>query len=356
MAYEDMTYEFILHRMMDRVAIQYPDLDTREGSMVFNALASAAIEMAILYIELENARSESFINTATRDYLILGCEQMGMDTSVFEANFGVHKAQFDVSVPIGSRWNCDLYNYTVVEYVGLENALYTYEVQCETAGTAPNNTVGNLTPITDEPSGLSQAKLVECLIEGENETSDEEIRIAYREYINSTSTDGNISQYKRWCSQYDGIGNYKIIPLWNGDNTVKVSILSPSNKKASDELIAEFQEYLDPGVKGMGDGVAPIGAFVTVSTAEELPINISATVTLKSGYSNTSILDKAVTDYFAEIAYNKSIVSYMSVGSAILNTEGVDSLTNLKINGGTADITLSEEQIPTFGTGTWTVN
>ena len=39
MAYENMTYELILQRMMDRVSLQYPNLDTREGSILFNALA-----------------------------------------------------------------------------------------------------------------------------------------------------------------------------------------------------------------------------------------------------------------------------------------------------------------------------
>ena len=49
MAYENMTYEAILARMMNRVQEQYPDLDNREGSIIFNALAPAAVEVAIAY-------------------------------------------------------------------------------------------------------------------------------------------------------------------------------------------------------------------------------------------------------------------------------------------------------------------
>ena len=353
MAYENMTYEFILKRMIDRVTNQYPNLDTREGSMIFNALASAAVELAIKYVENNNTLRESSVATATRGYILQGCADMGMDVSVFEASAGTHKAQFNVKVEIGSRWNCDLYNYTVTEYIGLQNARHTYEVVCETVGSEPNSVTGDLIPITDVYTNLTYAKLVECLIEGENETPDEDIRIAYYNYVNSTATDGNKNQYKRWCDEYDGIGNSKIIPLWNGDNTIKVSILSASNKAASEELIAEFQEYLDPGVTGMGDGKAPIGAFVTVSTAEELPINIEATVTMKDGYTDKTKINEALDQYFTRLAYEKSVVAYMNVGAIILGVEGVDYINNLTINNGTSDISLSYEQIPILGTTNW---
>lgn len=356
MAYEDMTYEVILKRMMDRVTSKYPDLDNREGSIIFNALASAAAELAIKYVELDNTRNESSVSTASREYIILGCKDMGMDVSVFEASAGVHKGYFDVEVDIGSRWNCDLYNYEVTEYLGLEDGYHAYKLACETVGTAPNNQVGQLTAITYIPDGLNYAQLIECLIEGENETSDEDIRTAYYEFVNSVATDGNVKQYEQWCNEYDGIGNAKVIPLWNGANTVKVSILSASNRAASDELISEFQDYLDPGVTGMGDGKAPIGAFVTVGTAEEVPINVSANVAMKSGYTDTSVIDTALSEYFSQIAYKKNSVAYWNVGAIILGTEGVYGITDLTVNGGTSDVILGEEEIPVTGTHDWTVS
>lgn len=355
MAYEHMTYEFILNRMMERVESQYPNLDRREGSIIFNALAGAAVELAIAYVELDNAINESFVNTASREFILRGCEQVGMDISRFEASGGIHKGVFDVEVPLGSRWNYDLYNYTVNAYIGLEDGYHTYAIVCETPGTAPNNVTGDLTPITDSPTDLTYAAVTECLIEGENETSDEDVRTAYYDYLNSNVEDGNVAQYKRWCDEYDGIGNSKVFSLWNGDNTVKVSILSASNRAASQELINEFQEYLDPGITGMGDGVAPIGAFVTVTTATEIPISVSADVKLASGYTDTTTIDEALNDYFSTLAYTKTQVAYMNIGAAILGVEGVESISNLLVNGGTADITIGDEEIPIVGTTTWAV-
>lgn len=356
MAYEDMTYEVILKRMMDRVNATHPNLDDREGSIIFNALAPAAIELAVMYTELDNSRNESSVSTASREYILIGCKDMGMDITQFEASAGTHKGEFDVQVAIGSRWNCDLYNYEVTEYLGIENDYHTYKMVCETTGTAPNKVAGDLTAITDIPDGLTYAKVVECLIEGENETSDDDIRTAYYEYVNSTVSDGNTAQYERWCSEYDGVGNAKIFPLWNGANTVKVSILSASNQAASDELIAEFQEYIDPNSEGMGNGVAPIGAFVTVTTATEVPIAVSGTVTMKSGFTDTSGIATALQNYFASIAYEKSVVAYMNIGAIILNVDGVESINNLRVNNATTDITLGDEEIPVLGTTDWTVS
>lgn len=357
MAYENQTYEAILARMMEVVNRQYPNLDDREGSLIFNALAPAAMELAIAYVELDNIRNESFVETATREYLIVACEEMGINTEQFNASAGTFKGEFNVEVEIGSRWNCDLYNFTVEESLGKNvNDNYEYQLVCESTGTAPNNVTGNLIPISDLPSGLTYAQLVECLIEGENEKTNDEIRETYFEYVNSSVSDGNVAQYERWCNEYEGVGNYKIIPLWNGSNTVKVSILSASNQAASPTLIEEVQEYFDPGIEGMGNGVAPIGAFVTVDTATEVPINVSATVSMKAGYSDTSEISTALTTFFSGLAYEKTQVSYMTVGATILSVEGVEFVTDLLINGGTEDITLNTYEIPVLGTTNWVVS
>lgn len=358
MAYEDMTYEVILKRMIDRVTAKYPNLDNREGSIIYNALAPAALEMAIMYTELNNVLNESFVNTASREYILIACQQMGIDISQFDASAGVHKGEFDVEVEIGSRWNCDLFNYTVTQYIGKNGDYYAYQMECDTVGTAPNNQTGDLTPITNVPSGLTHAKIVECLLEGENETSDEDIRTAYFEYVSDVVSDGNIAQYERWCREYDGIGHFKIFPLWKGANTVKVSILNTSNTAASTEpggLVDRFQQYLDPGITGMGDGVAPIGAFVTVTTANQVPISVSATVSTRSNFTDTSLITQAITDYLASIAYKKNVVAYMNVGAVILGVDGVESVNDLKLNGVTSDIQLDVEDIPVLRTADWTV-
>lgn len=357
MAYENMTYDFILSRLIDRVTSNYPNLDTREGSMIYNALAPAAMELAIAYVEMDNIRKESFVETASRDALFMKCREVGIDTTIFDASHGIFKGAFDVMIEIGSRWNCDLYNYEVTKYIGVnEDSKYEYELTCETTGTAPNMALGTLTPISYFPVNLNYAELIECIIEGEDERSNDDIRETYFNTLNSYATDGNVNQYKVWCNEYNGIGNSKVFPLWNGANTVKVSILTASNRAASTELVEEFQNYLDPNSEGMGNGMAPIGAFVTVGTATEKSIDISATVKMKSGYTDTSVIEDAISNYFEEIAYEKMQIAYMNIGAVILGVDGVEFITDLTLNGSASDIILGNEEIPVLGNTNWVVN
>ena len=106
---------------------------------------------------------------------------------------------------MGSRWNLDLYNYTVTKGLGMnEDGYFEYHLTCETLGTAPNGVFGMLTPILDTYTNLHYAELVEVLIEGDNESSDAEIDEYYINIVDSKTTDGNVSQYKQWCSDYTG--------------------------------------------------------------------------------------------------------------------------------------------------------
>lgn len=424
MAFEGLTYEYLLNEMLTRVSEKYPNLDTREGSVLFNALAPTAVETAISYLDLNDILSQSFILTARRKYLLMACVQMGMDISNFNAHAGTFKAEFNVLVPQGSRWNCDIYNFTVEEFIGLntDTGYYEYTMSCDTTGTSANSVTGELSPIDYMTTDIIHAKLTECLIEGENEATDDEIRAEYIEFVTSSVSDGNVAQYKRWCSEYEGIGKAKIFPLWNGANTVKVSILTSSNRAVeADEsgrmvLVDDFQEYLDPiqetfigdgtnksytlerkpytitsvtvnneaveytydtskfiltlnnipdkdvQVKvtypgGMGNGVAPIGAFVTVSTATEVPINITANIKLGSGYSASAMpdIEKKLTEFFSTVAYDKNVVSFMSLGAAILDVPGVEFVSNLMLNGKSEDIILGDEEIPSIGTTNFAV-
>ena len=56
-------------------------------------------------------------------------------------------------------------------------------------------------------------------------------------------------------------------PTWAGNNTVKLVIIDANKQPPSADLVAGAQGYMDPGVEGLGLGVAPFGAFTTVEGA-----------------------------------------------------------------------------------------
>lgn len=353
--FENLDYQNLLDRLITDVKTKYPELDYREGSLVYNAIAAAALELNTFYINADMVNDQSFIETASRTFLYKLSEQMGIDTSVYDATKGTFKGLFSQEIPIGSRWNLGLYNYTVIDQLDNQDPYYVYELECETAGAAPNSIVGTLTPISDVNLNLTYSELVSAIIQGREQFTDDEIVTYYKNKVNGAAVDGNKAQYEVWCGTFDGIGNYKVFPLWNGANTVKCSILNEINGVASEELIKDFQDYLDPGSTGMGDGVAPIGAIVTVSTATEHPINISATIYMKEGYVNNGELDETIAQYYIDRSYESDYVSYSQIIMAILSNPGIENVTNVLLDGGTQDVKLGEEEIPVIGTNDWTV-
>ena len=73
--YENISYEQILKRMLDRVP---NNLDKREGSIIYDALAPAAMELMGMYIELNIILKETFGDTASRDFLIRRAKERGI--------------------------------------------------------------------------------------------------------------------------------------------------------------------------------------------------------------------------------------------------------------------------------------
>ena len=55
--YEDTTYEAILQRMLARVPDRF---DKREGSVIWDTHSPTAIELQILYIELDSVLREAY--------------------------------------------------------------------------------------------------------------------------------------------------------------------------------------------------------------------------------------------------------------------------------------------------------
>ena len=73
--YEDMTYESLLRRMLDRIPEKF---DKREGSVIWDTHSSTAAELQMLYLELDTILREAYGDTASRDFLILRCKERGI--------------------------------------------------------------------------------------------------------------------------------------------------------------------------------------------------------------------------------------------------------------------------------------
>lgn len=381
--YEDKTFENILSDMLSYVSEQDSELDTRTGSLIYTALSPIALELETAYHEMDMILNETFLETASKEYLVKHGNQIGLEIN--EATCGHFKGEFDVAVDIGSRFNLDEFNYNVINLLSEPtdvNPYYTYELVCETSGSEPNGYLGDLTPITFI-SNLSYAKLTSVLIYGEDEEETEAFRYRLQVHVKNPPINGNVYQYDEWLAEYDGVGKYRTIPCWNGVNTVKLLISNSENKGASAELIAQVQDYFDPATaeinddvtatnypqgRGMGNGQAPIGAIVTIDTIREVPVLVKCKVILKEGYSSPVGVQEAVENYLNSLALTKTTVSYMPISAEIYKVDCVEDIVSLSItiNGKVMDtnvtpfvptVTIADNEVAVLDTenSTWEV-
>ena len=352
--YENYTYEYILKSILDRISEADPTIDVREGSALWYAVAPVAVELAIAYTNYERVAKESFVGTASREGIYRACDDIGIDTHQFEATSGVFRGRFNVEVTLGSRWACGDYIFYVDTFIDKitidEVEYYRYNLICETTGSATQYTSGALRPITEYGSRqLKDAYLDECILVGADETSDERAREIYFEYVADKSENANVAQYHQWLNEFDGVGAHKIIPTWNGANTVKAIILAENKERPTPEFIASVQDYLDPNSEGLGEGKAPIGAVVTVEGGTNAHIDVKASITLSAPDDGTLDIENRLVDYFRKIAFQKTVVNVYEVASIIWSSPAVLDVHSVQIGrwvDDTTPVTFSPNNLP----------
>lgn len=224
----------------------------------------------------------------------------------------------------------------------------TIAIKCITAGkigNVPTNSIKKM-PITI--AGINSCNNETETDGGYDEETDEDLRNRYFERLREPATSGNIYHYKRWAKEVEGVGEARVIPLWNGHTTVKVIIINSDRQPADESLVEKVQEYIDPNISGEGRGQAPVGAFCTVVSATPKNINISIKAILGKNYDKEQVkkkINENLTLYLKEIAFKKDILSYAIIGAKILDVDGVIDYSDLKINNQTSNIECGQEEV-----------
>lgn len=337
------TYTDILRSQLDLV----PDtIDKREGSIVQTALGPASWYMEGIYLDLAFFQNNVYADTAAGIYLDRLASQIRLERK--NATPAIKEGVFDVQIPIGSRFsilsNHKYVTYRVKEFVEKKADEFIYKMECEVAGEAGNNYSGQLIAIDYIP-GLRSARITNLLNAGTDEETDDDLRKRFLSKLQKPSTGGNRYDYYNWATEVPGVGASKVFPLANGPGTVKIVITDSNRSGAGDELVALVADHIE--------GVRPIGADVSVVSAQEREINISADIKLKNGLNLGSIQNlfrNAITEYLQENAFDVTYISLAKVGNLLLNTAGVEDFENLLINGVAGNQELQDEEIAVPGT------
>lgn len=371
--FENYDFDYLIENMLSNV----PDtLDKREGSVIYDALAPIAVELANFYVTLDIVMNEVFADSASYYYLIKRAAERGLyPREETKAYLKMVVTPSYTQINAGDRFNLDTLNYEVVEAIDAESGYY--KVVCETAGIIGNQQLGTLLPI-EYIDGLESAELTEVLIPGEDEEDVETFRARYFASFSDTAFGGNKSDYKKTVNAVDGVGGCKVIRMWNGNispsdltpsasvdewysgqsastlganvfnwienvyNASKQSLLTVGGKVKviindseynvpSEELVRTVKQLLDPEeATGEGEGLVPIGHVVEVVGVQETSINISFTISYQSGYNYASIRNKVeeiIDTYFDSLKQEWANSDNLIITSAALIT----LITNLNL-------------------------
>lgn len=365
------TYQNILTQMLDQVPATF---DKRDTSPIPTAMGPAAYALEGFYISLNQVQLAAYVQTATGQALDYLAVIAGLTR--YPASAAVRLGIFDMAVPIGSRYStingADSINFqATAATTGETEGDYYYQLTAETPGSIGNEYTGPILPITAIP-GLNSAQITDILVPGDDEESDEDFRARIIEALNDRPFGGNIASYRTYIMAIDGVGAVQVYPTWNGGGTVKCSVLGADFLPASPTLVENVQNAVDPPPnQGLGLGTAPIGAQVTIVAPDTLTVNVSATLQLASGYAIGQVqtpIQQAIENYMLSVRQewatpvNTTSVEYQAnvyvarITAAIVGVPGVVNATNVQLNGGTADLILTEtgatQQVPITGTVT----
>lgn len=352
MIFEDFNFDYFMDTMLSNVP---STMDKREGAVIWDALAPAAIEFTNVFLQMSWIVANSYADTATGEWLDRRAMERGLHP--YEASPAVLKGGFDVEIPLHTRFNLDVINYYVSEKLYEENGKFYYALTCEEDGIVGNITYGELIPM-DYVEGLKHALAIGVITPGEDEEDTEEFRDRYFRSLNNKAFGGNIQDYKNKMEEIPGVGGVKVYPVWSGGGTVKIVFTTSEHNTPSLDFIKEVQEILDPvpfNQKGLGQ--APIGHCVTVEGTDDVEVNISTNLTLKVGYSFELLeenINKTIDDYLFSLRKtwkdSENIVIRISrIESRILDIEGIIDIEETKINSSFSNLELGENDLPVLG-------
>lgn len=331
--YEDMTYENILQGMLNRVP---DDIDKREGSVIYDALAPAAYFLADQYFQLGNFIDLVLPDTALGEYLDRTVSVYGITRK--PATAAVRKMITSGAVEIGTRWGIS----SLVYIVNKALTETEYAVICETNGTIGNQYSGEMQALSTV-SGIT-ATLGDIITAGTDEENDDAMRARFYEKVRLPATSGNAYHYQQWALEVPGVGAAKVIPLGDGPGTVTILVVD-SDKAVSPTLPGKVAEYIET--------VRPIGATVSVLSPDVLEINIAANVQLDGSESleqAKQVFKTELTDFLKNLTFSGKRVSYAKIGNVLLDVPGVSDFDMFTINGVIGNIAVGDRQVPVVGT------
>lgn len=346
--FEDRTFENIMSEMMQDMP---NDINTEEGSVIYNACAKQALKLEEFYLSAAYIYDNMLPDEQDEEHLIRYAKERGIE--IKEATKAILLGEFYQEIEIGTRFTLNDMDYTAIELI--DN--YNYKLECEEPGIIGNTSFGELDPVdyVDEWQGGS---ITQVLVPG---TDQEDVEV-FRERVFATFSTkafgGNRADYLLYFDGISSVGGVKIYRRQEEGITIDAYIQNSNYGVPSDALVDEVQTGIDPEVnQGEGEGFAPIGHVVVIHPVDGVSIDIEMKITFDEGYTFEglkSYIEKAVDEYYLELNKIWKSSEYLTVRiaqleSRILGVTGVLDVSDTLLNEVASNVVLTSNQIPVRG-------
>lgn len=334
------------------------DINPVQGDFFWDATRPSAEEKAeLVQLKLQNILRLAFPQTSYGQYLEFLGEMKGVFKHPATKSTGTIKITGIEGTVIKkghifgtiSTEDKPSIEFTLDEDVVIDDNGVAYgPATCTEYGKIGNVSKNTIVVLNKSISGIESITNEYDFKNGTEIEDEESFRERVLEAYRNEPLSGAKRDYERWAMEVPGVGNAYVKPEWNGPGTVKVLILDSNGNTANQELIDNVQNYISP-IPRSGDGVAPIGALVTVETPDIVKINISATFILDNNFAIDYVISNIkdqVSSYLKGIDVG-GLVTYKAIdgliGSMIIRKEGILDYSNLTVNGNTDNIRLGDE-------------
>ena len=337
------TYEEIKQRVLSNTNI---DVDKREGSFLNNMASPLSYELAKFYIEQQNLVNMAFVKNGYFNYLDAKCEEYGISRKQGTKAVGevIFTGENGTLISNGTMLFVDDLYFVVLNDATITENQAELVVEALEVGKQYNLLANTRLALTEPINGVNDIHVKSNFENGTDVESDEDLRERFFTTIKKSYTSGNVAHYEMWTLEVNGTGACKVYPLKNGNGTVEIVITNSDMLGASSELIES--------VKANIEEKRPIGVSVTVVSATEKAINVSATVRLARGYSQSEVEElfkEKLTQYLKEIAFKDTYVSTARLGNLLLDTTGVFDYADFRVNGAMNNVELLDTDVPKVG-------
>lgn len=357
----------IRSRMLAKVT---DGVDKSEGSYVWDSLSPVAIENVFIRMALQKALKLGFAQTVDAEnikFLVMRAEEHGVYRKAATYATGkIHvtgKAKTIVpsGIKLATEADADL-NIKSVFFVTTETVTISDDgtadvaIKAVDAGVSGDVSAGSIVLLATARKNVYSVTNQAATTGGTDDESLESLLARYLEKVRNPGTSGNMADYKQWATSVNGVGDAHVIPLWNGEGTVKVVVLGADKKPAAADIVEAVRQYINDKA-ATGDRMAPIGATVTIVPASTVSMTLDATIVMNAsaGVALSAIqasLTSALEAYLSKMAFQTSTIRYSRIGAIILDQTGVVDYSSLTINGQTGNLSLQEDQVAIVGTVT----